>query len=80
MKKQVADLESVNAQLRTELGLQRRLHDLGFTTTTQYVRNVVVRGGYRLVPEGVRRMAYRRLVAPYGERGEDTGSRSAQMR
>jgi Glycosyl transferase family 2 len=56
------------AQLRTELGLQRRLHDLGFTTTSQYVRNVVVRGGYRLVPEGVRRVAYRRLVAPYGDR------------
>ena len=32
-------------------------------------RNVVVRGGYRLVPEGVRSVAYRRLVAPYGERG-----------
>jgi len=56
------------AQLRTELGLQRRLHALGFTTTRQYLRNVVVRGGYRLVPEGVRKMAYRRLVAPYGER------------
>ena len=56
------------AQLRTELGLQRRLHALRFTTTPQYLRNVVVRGGYRLVPEGVRRVAYRRLVAPYGER------------
>jgi len=56
------------AQLRTELGLQRRLHALGFTTTGQYLRNVVVRGGYRLVPEGVRKVAYRRLVAPYGER------------
>ena len=56
------------AQLRTELGLQRRLHALGFTTAPQYLRNVVVRGGYRLVPEGVRRVAYRRLVAPYGER------------
>ena len=56
------------AQLRTELGLQRRLHALGFTTTRQYLRNVVVRGGYRLVPEGVRKVAYRRLVAPYGER------------
>ena len=76
------------AQLRTELGLQRRLHALGFTTTRQYLRNVVVRGGYRLVPEGVRKMAYRRLVAPYGERGKarrDTGNHApgqdhAQMR
>ncbi|MDT7579561.1 MAG: hypothetical protein QOK35_825, partial [Pseudonocardiales bacterium] len=56
------------AQLRTELGLQRRLRGLGFTTRAQFVRNVVVRGGYRLVPEGVRRVAYRRMVAPYGER------------
>ena len=57
------------AQLRTELGLQRRLRALGFTTRAQYLRNVAVRGGYRLVPEGVRRIAYRRMVAPYGERG-----------
>jgi glycosyltransferase involved in cell wall biosynthesis len=56
------------AQLRTELGLQRRLRALGFTSRTQWARNVVLRGGYRLVPEGVRRAAYRRLVAPYGER------------
>jgi glycosyltransferase involved in cell wall biosynthesis len=57
------------AQLRTEWGLQRRLRRLGFTTRTQWARNVAVRGGYRLVPEGVRRLAYRRFVAPYGERG-----------
>jgi hypothetical protein len=56
------------AQLRTELGLQRRLRALGFTTRAQFARNVVVRGGYRLVPEGVRRAAYRRIVAPYGDR------------
>jgi glycosyltransferase involved in cell wall biosynthesis len=55
-------------QLRTEVGLQRRLRALGFTTRAQCVRNVVVRGGYRLVPEALRRAAYRRLVAPYGER------------
>jgi hypothetical protein len=57
------------AQLRTEWGLQRRLRRLGFTTRTQWARNVAVRGGYRLVPEGARRLAYRRFVAPYGERG-----------
>jgi Glycosyl transferase family 2 len=56
------------AQLRTELGLQRRLRALGFTSRRQFLRNVAVRGGYRVVPEGVRRAAYRRLVAPYGER------------
>jgi hypothetical protein len=54
------------AQLRTELSLQRRLRALRFTTRAQYARNVVVRGGYRLVPEAVRRAMYRRLVAPYG--------------
>jgi hypothetical protein len=54
--------------LRSELRLQRRLRELGFTTRGQFTRNVVVRGGYRLVPEAVRRTAYQRLIAPYGER------------
>ncbi|MGH3367539.1 MAG: glycosyltransferase, partial [Nocardioidaceae bacterium] len=54
--------------LRSELRLQRRFRELGFTTRSQYARNVLVRGGYRLVPEVVRRTAYQRLVAPYGER------------
>ncbi len=49
--------------LRSELALQRRFRDLGLTTRRQYVRNVVVRGGYRLVPERVRKVAYRRLLA-----------------
>jgi glycosyltransferase involved in cell wall biosynthesis len=47
-------------QLRAELRLQRRLHREKFTTTAQAVRNVTVRGGYRLVPAAIRRMAYRR--------------------
>ncbi|MBD5786405.1 glycosyltransferase [Cellulosimicrobium terreum] len=46
--------------LRSEIELQRRLRRLGFTTTAEELRNVAVRGGYRLVPEGVRRAAYRR--------------------
>jgi GT2 family glycosyltransferase len=49
--------------LRSELTLQRRLRRLGFTTPLQYVRNLVVRGGYRLVPESIRRLAYRALIA-----------------
>ena len=52
-------------QLRAELEVQRRFRRLGFTTRNQYLRNVVVRGGYRLVPEGLRRSAYRRLIATY---------------
>jgi hypothetical protein len=45
--------------LRSELELQRRLHGIGFTTTLQEIRNSVLRGGYRLVPEVLRRGAYR---------------------
>jgi hypothetical protein len=52
-------------QLRAELAVQRRFRALGFTTRAQCARNVVVRGGYRLVPERVRRAAYRRVIATY---------------
>ena len=51
------------ALLRSELRLQRRFRELGITTRTEFLRNVVVRGGYRLVPEPVRKVAYRRLLA-----------------
>jgi hypothetical protein len=49
--------------LRSELALQRHFRRLGITSRRQYLRNVAVRGGYRLVPEGVRKVAYRRLLA-----------------
>jgi hypothetical protein len=52
--------------LRSELALQRRFRDLGITTRRQYARNVLVRGGYRLVPEAARRTAYRALIANRG--------------
>ncbi|TNM68749.1 glycosyltransferase [Streptomyces sp. NP160] len=45
--------------LRSELVLQRHLVAEGFTTPAQFVRNVLVRGGYRAVPQGLRRLAYR---------------------
>ena len=51
------------ALLRSELALQCRFRRLGLTSRRQYLRNVAVRGGYRLVPEGVRKVAYRRLLA-----------------
>ncbi|HEX5018262.1 MAG TPA: glycosyltransferase [Actinomycetes bacterium] len=54
--------------LRSELTLQRQFRVSGFVTRRQYVRNLVVRGGYRLVPEKLRRAAYRRLIATRGER------------
>lgn len=56
------------ALLRSEWDLQRRLRASGFTTRWQFARNVVVRGGYRLVPERARRAAYRRFIASAGER------------
>jgi GT2 family glycosyltransferase len=54
--------------LGSELALQRRLRRLGITTRAQYLRNVVVRGGYRLVPQTVRKAAYRALIANRGAR------------
>ncbi|HYO38272.1 MAG TPA: glycosyltransferase [Nocardioidaceae bacterium] len=55
--------------LRSELAVQRRFHELGITSRAEYLRNVAVRGGYRLVPEGLRRLAYRALIANRRPRG-----------
>jgi glycosyltransferase involved in cell wall biosynthesis len=54
--------------LRSEIELQRQFRAAGFTSRAQYLRNLAVRGGYRLVPEAVRRVAYRTVIAPKGER------------
>lgn len=54
--------------LRSEIELQRQFRSSGFTTRSQYARNLAVRGGYRLVPESLRRLAYRRVIAPRGSR------------
>jgi glycosyltransferase involved in cell wall biosynthesis len=54
--------------LRSEIELQRQFRAAGFTTRSQYLRNLAVRGGYRLVPETVRRVAYRTVIAPKGQR------------
>jgi glycosyltransferase involved in cell wall biosynthesis len=54
------------ALLRSEWALQRRFLALGITNRVEFVRNVAVRGGYRLVPEPLRRVAYRRLIARRG--------------
>ena len=56
------------ALLKSEWELQRTLLRLGFTTRPQFARNVLVRGGYRLVPETLRVAAYRRLIATKGNR------------
>ncbi len=53
--------------LRSEVELQRQFRARGFVTRRQYLRNLAVRGGYRLVPEPVRRVAYGRWIAHRGE-------------
>lgn len=63
--------------LRSELELQRRFREERFTTRAEYVRNVVVRGGYRLLPEWLRRPVYRRIIATYGERRGRVAGRQA---
>ncbi len=54
------------ALLRSELRLQREFRRTGFTSVSEYLRNVVVRGGYRLIPWWLRRAVYRPLVAVFG--------------
>ena len=54
--------------LRSELRLQRDFLQRGFITPAEYLRNVVVRGGYRLIPWWLRRAVYRPLVALHSRR------------
>jgi glycosyltransferase involved in cell wall biosynthesis len=56
-------------QLMAELRLQRMMRRAGITTPLQMLRNVVIRGGYRLVPEGIRKVAYRGLLQRGFRRG-----------
>jgi glycosyltransferase involved in cell wall biosynthesis len=61
--------------LRSELRLQREMLREGFISQPQYWRNVMVRGGYRLVPTMIRKPFYRAVVAPYGARRNRTRDR-----
>ena len=54
--------------LRSELRLQREFRKNRFTSPGQYARNVVVRGGYRLIPWWVRRAVYRPILSRGGGR------------
>jgi glycosyltransferase involved in cell wall biosynthesis len=56
--------------LRSELRLQREFRRQGFTSSPEYVRNVLVRGGYRMIPWRFRRAVYRPIVARYTEHGD----------
>ena len=49
--------------LRSELRLQREFRRMGFTSRLQYLRNVLIRGGYRLVPWWCRRAVYRPVLS-----------------
>jgi glycosyltransferase involved in cell wall biosynthesis len=53
--------------LRSEVQLQRKFRDEGFTSRWQYARNISIRGGYRLIPWWLRRALYRALVATNGK-------------
>src|SRR5215471_9630482 len=64
--------------LRSELRLQREFRRRGFTSRPEYVRNVVVRGGYRLIPWWLRRAVYRPLVALYSRRPGNAPARPAR--
>lgn len=61
------------ALLSSEWRLQRAFRRRGITSTTEFVRNLLVRGVYRLVPQGIRRVVYRRAFVTEG--GPVHGSR-----
>ncbi|UOQ57684.1 glycosyltransferase [Leucobacter allii] len=50
------------AEARTEWRLQRELLRMGFVTRAEYLRNVTMKGLYRLLPAGVKRVLFRRLI------------------
>ncbi|MDR1853041.1 MAG: CDP-glycerol:glycerophosphate glycerophosphotransferase [Propionibacteriaceae bacterium] len=57
---------------RSELALQVKFLRIGFTTPVQFLRNVAIRGGYRLVPEPIRKLAYVRRSAHKNAAAGDT--------
>ncbi|MFT4232373.1 MAG: glycosyltransferase [Leucobacter sp.] len=61
------------AEARTEWRLQRELLRMGFVTRAQYLRNVVMKGAYRLLPAGVKRVLFRGLIGK-GLPGDRPGS------
>jgi glycosyltransferase involved in cell wall biosynthesis len=61
-------------QLRAELRLQRLMRNAHITSRAEMVRNVAVRGGYRLVPEALRKVAYRGLLQRGFRKGRTPGA------
>ncbi|GAA1315594.1 glycosyltransferase [Nonlabens tegetincola] len=58
-------------EAKTEWALQREMLRIGFVTRGEYLRNVVVKGVYRLLPASVKRVLFRRFVGSGlpGEKG-----------
>lgn len=50
-------------EAKTEWALQGELRRMGFVSTGEYVRNVVVKGAYRLMPASLKRVLFRSLVS-----------------
>lgn len=50
------------AEARTEWRLQRELLRMGFVSRREYARNVVMKGVYRMLPSGVKRVLFRSLI------------------
>jgi glycosyltransferase involved in cell wall biosynthesis len=66
------------ALLRSELRLQREFRRSGFTSPAEYLRNVLVRGSYRLIPWWLRRAVYRPLVGVLSKRPAQRAAAPAQ--
>lgn len=49
-------------EARTEWRLQREMKRMGFVTRSQYVRNVAMKGAYRLLPASAKKVLFRRFV------------------
>lgn len=61
-------------EAKTEWALQRAMLEIGFVSRGEYLRNVVMKGAYRLMPAGVKRVLFRRFVG-----GGLPGDRNAQQ-
>ena len=61
------------ALLRSEVRLHREFWRTGFITPAEFARNVLVRGGYRLIPWWLRRAVYRPLLTVFSNRPAQQG-------
>ncbi|MGO3146389.1 MAG: glycosyltransferase [Leucobacter sp.] len=50
-------------EAKTEWALQGAMHQIGFINRAEYLRNVVVKGAYRLMPASLKRVLFRRFVS-----------------